>query len=400
MNRSEQFVFDLCAKSFLSLWSYPTPRGKNAGKELCDILVVCDPDIIIFSVKEIELKEGSDISVDWNRWQRKAIDESCEQIYGAERWINSAQNVITQKGEASLPFPDVSRRRIHRVAVALGGNRKVPFHSGDFGKGLVHVFDEESLKIIMSELDTITDFIKYFDDKERFYCGGKGKIIVAEGEENLLALYLLNNRTFPTDADCIMLDDSYWKSFASGKHFLAKKEADKASYAWDRLIETLCNDFRNQDLLSEFPFSATLTDVELVVRTMARENRFSRRLLGAKFAEFLESKSIRSRTFGSLSGVHYVFLFSRPGFAGKYRLAELGGRCFVVRGLNPACKLVIGISTELPDPEKKFLFEIMYMHKPDWTVEDQRELEFVQKEFGWFSNATQSRMKADEYPSA
>ena len=98
--------------------------------------------------------------------------------------------------------------------------------------------------------------------------------------------------------------------------------------------------------------------------------------------------------------MHYVFLFSRPGFERKYRLAELGGRCFVVRGLNPACTLVIGISTELPEPEKKFLFEIMYMHKPDWTVEDQRELEFVQKEFGWFSNATQSRLKADEYPSA
>ena len=71
------------------------PQGKEAGKELCDILVVCDPDIVIFSVKDIGLKETSDPSVDWERWRKKAIDASCKQIYGAQRWISSATNVIT-----------------------------------------------------------------------------------------------------------------------------------------------------------------------------------------------------------------------------------------------------------------------------------------------------------------
>ena len=50
LNSTEQFVYRTCRKSFLSLWSYANPRGKP-GKELCDILIVCEPDLVIFSVK-------------------------------------------------------------------------------------------------------------------------------------------------------------------------------------------------------------------------------------------------------------------------------------------------------------------------------------------------------------
>ena len=52
LNPAETFVLRLCRQSFLSLWSYANAQGKS-GKELCDILVVCDPDIVIVSVKAI-----------------------------------------------------------------------------------------------------------------------------------------------------------------------------------------------------------------------------------------------------------------------------------------------------------------------------------------------------------
>jgi hypothetical protein len=54
---AEKFVYRMCKKSFLSLWSYANPLGKM-DKELCDILVVCGQDIVIFSVKHIELQDG------------------------------------------------------------------------------------------------------------------------------------------------------------------------------------------------------------------------------------------------------------------------------------------------------------------------------------------------------
>ena len=169
MNRSEEFVSDLCTKSFLSLWSYSNPRMKDSPKELCDVLVVCDPDVIIFSVKEIGLKEGGDPTVDVARWRRKAVESSIKQIYGAERHLKFMTDVVTKEGKIGVTLPLVPNRQVHRVAVALGSKGKVPVSFEDFGKGFIHVFDEVSLPNIMIELDTITDFVTYLKDKETLY---------------------------------------------------------------------------------------------------------------------------------------------------------------------------------------------------------------------------------------
>ena len=155
MNKSEEYVFHLCKKTFLSLWSYPSPRGKDARKELCDLLVICEPDVIIFSVKEIVYKDTGDTLLDWDRWTKKTIDASCKQIYGAEKWLLKSNNVVTREGKQGLEIPPKSIIKVHRVAIALGGNGKTPLYYGDFGKGFIHVFDEAALQTIMQELDTI-----------------------------------------------------------------------------------------------------------------------------------------------------------------------------------------------------------------------------------------------------
>jgi hypothetical protein len=119
VNRSEDFVYKICRHSFLSLWSYSNPQGKG-GKELCDVLIVCDPDVIVVSVKEIGLGDTDDVSTDWDRWSRRAIDASAKQIYGAERWLKSATRVVKSDGAIGLSLPDPQKRRVHRIAVALG----------------------------------------------------------------------------------------------------------------------------------------------------------------------------------------------------------------------------------------------------------------------------------------
>jgi hypothetical protein len=65
---SERYLAKLCKSTFLSLWSYPNlyshegrKNEKGVGKELCDLLVVFDNDIIIFSDKLIEFKHTEDI---------------------------------------------------------------------------------------------------------------------------------------------------------------------------------------------------------------------------------------------------------------------------------------------------------------------------------------------------
>lgn len=187
-NESEQLVYDICRKSFLSLWSYANPLGKNS-KELCDTLIVCDPDIIIISVKDVRITDSDDISIDWKRWRKRAIDDSAKQIYGAERWIEGASHVIRSDGTIGIRLPEKQNRRIHRVAIALGNQGKSPIAFGDFGKGFVHVFDKVSLNIVMDELDTIGDFVEYLSAKERLYLSGR-RTLFHGGEEDLLALYL------------------------------------------------------------------------------------------------------------------------------------------------------------------------------------------------------------------
>src|SRR3989442_513982 len=160
MNPAELLVENLSRRTFLSLWSYPNPRGKGQ-KELCDLLAVCAPDVIIFSVKEIALGKKKGPEVEWARWQREAIDASAKQIYGAERWLRTASHVVRRDGSLGIALPDLISRRVHRVAVALGGRGDVPVHMGDLGKGHIHVLTEESLGTVLGELDTVTDLTEY-----------------------------------------------------------------------------------------------------------------------------------------------------------------------------------------------------------------------------------------------
>lgn len=408
LNETERLVFDLCTKSFLSLWSYANPQGKTPGKELCDILVVCEPDIIIFSVKEVVFAEEGDEKVNQARWFKRAIEDSVKQIYGAERWLNSAAHVIRKDGTPGMPLPAPAVRRVHRVAVALGGKGKVWKTFGDFGKGFVHVFDERSLGIVMNELDTITDFIKYLSDKEALYRGGTQTIFNGGGEEDLLALYLNYDRQFPTDPelgapDTIILDDDLWETFRTKPEYMRKKQADVESYNWDRLVEVYCHDVLNEHL----EVGSSPSDLEIVARTMARENRFNRRLLGGAFGDFMsrsdpqtpEDRRVRSRMVPSASGVVYVFLTRPHGYERELRSKELGLRCYVARGVNPhKYDTVVGIATEEPVRGKGFTLDSFYLWMKDWTEEDERKSEQIRKELNYFNKPREMRKHVDEYP--
>ena len=159
LNPAELFVAHHCEGSFLSLWGMSNPVGKHAGKELCDYVVVCEPDVIIMSVKDIGLAQEPSRE-EAERWRRKAIEESAKQVYGAVRFIEK-KDAISDPSGRSIRLPGTGERRIHRVCVAFGSEGKAGLQQGDFGKGFVHVFDETSLPTILRELDTITDFADY-----------------------------------------------------------------------------------------------------------------------------------------------------------------------------------------------------------------------------------------------
>ena len=57
--------------------------------------------------------------------------------------------------------------------------------------------------------------------------------------------------------------------------------------------------------------------------------------LGKSFSEFMgiaSQRKVRSRMMMTLSGVVYVFLAKEKSIGRKYRIPELGLRCFIARG--------------------------------------------------------------------
>lgn len=95
-----------------------------------------------------------------------------------------------------------------------------PFTIGhvDPAKGFVHVLDDASLEMVMSSLDTVTDFVSYLRRKEDLILSGRP--ICAAGEEELLAYYLRNvdeggehNFIVPANIDGLAIQEGLWKDF-------------------------------------------------------------------------------------------------------------------------------------------------------------------------------------------
>jgi hypothetical protein len=395
LTASEQFTHNLCTKSFLSLWCFNNPLGKK-NKELCDVLVVCDPDIVVFSVKEVTLEDPDD-HVHQERWLRKAVDDSLKQLYGAAKWLQSASHVIHTDGTTGIPLPPTETRRIHRIAIAFGSGGECSIHSGDFGKGHVHVFTEGTLVEILTELDTITDFVHYLTAKEAFLAN-RGAILINGTESDLLGVYIHAGRAFPEKADFLMIESGIWNEIRSKPEFKARKIEDAESYKWDDLIEILTG---NQG--HDHPeFGLNLTDREFVVRGMAREDRFCRRVLSKAFVDFLRDAmagKTRSRIIQSPSQRLYVFAYFAKNEVRERRLHELYARCLIARHkLDDASDVVIGVGFNEFDPAIGSATDLIYVQvntsNSDWRQEAQK----LENDFGYFKGRPMQRVHADEFP--
>jgi hypothetical protein len=319
---SEQYLTKLCNQTFLSLWSYPNiwrdQGGARAGKgkEICDLLVVFENHVIIFSDKSCEFPNSGNLELDWKRWFKRAVEKSAQQIWGAERWLKECPERVFLDQTCKTPFPinlpEPDSTIFHRIIVAHGASQRCqevlggsgslmldtmltgvdhhssnPFTLGQVNpaKGYVHVFDDTTLDIVLGTLDTAADFTAYLTKKETFL---QNQTIFAAGEEELLALYLKDldendehNFVLPTGYNAIALGEGYWEEFKIHPQRQAQIEANRISYFWDDLIERF-----NKHLLQgtrHFTTHPKIKDIEIAHRFMARENRTRRRMLSEAF---------------------------------------------------------------------------------------------------------------------
>ncbi len=352
-------------------------------------MVVCGPHIVIISVKENEYKDTGD-KTGWERWQKAAIEKSVSQIWGAERWLETVNEIVRHDGR-KVTLPNRDERQYHRVSVSLGGKGHVPLKWGDFGNGFVHVCDEYSVGVVFGALDTITDFIEYLTATESLIKSGVQLSFAGGGIEDLLALYLSRGHSFDIRPDSphfdrlILLDDM-WKGFSESEEYAAIKKDLDNSYIWDRLIE-----FYVTDLLTDGMFdmhSKEVTKNELALVTMALQPRSARAVLAESFIEFLGNPELKvaSRAVKGYADTAFVFFIGKSSDR-EYRMKELSLRCLVIRGRIPGVITVVGIATDRPGTsEIGYSSDIVYLHLPDWTTEDEDRVIGIQSDLGYFKN--------------
>ena len=450
---AERYLQRLCDRSFLSLWSYPNvfrdqkTGGKGDGKELCDLLVVFGDDILIFSDKSCAFPHTGRVQVAWCRWFKKAVMESAKQAWGAERWLREFPSRVFLDKLCTHPFPlqlpPSDRMRVHHIVVAhnvsrrttkffRGGNGTLVFNSDirgadhyrdpdkcrpfevgwlDATRQFVHVLDDSSLEIVLSTLDTITDFVDYLCEKESLFTDyrDRGARFTHAGEENLLANYLMTLKSqrhtfdFP-ETDALMLDDGDWLKYKSGPHCLAKTEADEVSYNWDRIIErfTTYISYNNTS-------SLTLIEREKGLRFLARENRVRRRMLAQEILGMLETTK---HGYGRRRVVippkpgdpYYVFLLCgrRPNLTDKeyreYRELSLRTLCCITKVEYPEAQDIVGFATETGLNTWNRSEDLIWMDVRQWSDEEQVHWKSVQKKTGFLTNSRMMESWVSEFP--
>jgi hypothetical protein len=377
---SERLLADLGDHAFLKLWSYPNlfydkkQNGKGDGKELCDMLVVCGDDVIIFSDKHIKFQEDQPIEVAWPRFYRNAIEGAVIQINGANNWITRypgrifLDSACTQK--LPIDLPPAATRRVHGVVVATGAHKAIqkilddrsgsfvimpalkgrdaidfsrrgfmPFAVGDVNpdRSFVHVFDDVGIKRVLEHLNTISDFTGYLNKRAEYI--RLNRFWMAHGEEELLANYLrvgivtngyydfeLPGTEAPKEGQLKMTKQGLWSDYILSETHFQKAIADEKSRVWDDLITRFSDNLLAGATGAFLGRKTTIAGAEPALRFMAMENRFSRRIYGeavqGAMLKEMETKEDRyARVImphqpGENSKLAYVVLIlSYPAFA-------------------------------------------------------------------------------------
>lgn len=448
ITKAERYLKTLCERTFLSMWSYAGVYNDKAnGQEVCDLLVVFDNHIIIFSDKDCEFLNSGNIELDWKRWYKKAVKKSADQVYGAERWIINHPNRLFLDQTCKTPFPidlpSAGKAKVHRIVVAhsaaakcaelLGGSGSLMIDTGIVGdsklftigaveesKAYVHVLDDTTLDILLNTLDTISDFIAYLEKKEKLLTGKT--TIISTGEEELLAHYLKNlNKNGEHDFvykddinkfDVFFLDDECtWTNFLNNSQRKAQIDANQISYVWDALIETFAKHILAGTSIHFGGLQRSVPEREKVLRFMASEPRTRRRFLAKTLLDFIRNTDKNKRATRTLKSLNpnepfYVFLlFPLEEYMEYEKYREVRGvlleKYLAITKLNhPEAKHIIGIATETGRGATGSE-DAAYLDASSWTAENEvyaKDSEAELRELGLLGVQKEFRETVKEYP--
>lgn len=428
---SEKLLADLCNVSFLQLWTYPNLFSKP-GKELCDLLVVFGNDIIVFSDKNCAYGVAEDAELNWKRWYKKSVAHSAAQIENAITWITERPNEIYLDAKCSqelpIALPDPRKATFHRICVALGasgpaqkllgrpslrvepgvkdGKKQLTVGRLSHARGWVHVFDQESLPLVLKQLSTAPDFVAYLNARSEILADGM--FVSAEAETDLLARYLWHNRSFPNATERYVIEPNLWEKVSVDKSFRAGQKEDEVSYFWDHLIERVTGHFISGTL--ETGNELLVSEYESMARIFAGETRFSRRVLSKLILD--RAHRARDGAVGSLlpscqRDVNYVLYVGKGASRPKYdayrkeRAMVLQTRCIAAKAALPERRFIVGIGLDAAGSGGGSE-DFVLMDTLTWSDEALLKAEAIRKELGYFvqGQASMARFVEYEYPGS
>ncbi|WP_236169524.1 YecA family protein [Pseudomonas atacamensis] len=444
VTESERLLAQFCQQSFLKLWTYPNPY-KDDGKEFCDSIAVFGNDVFVFFDRrsELPISKDKDPLVLWNRWKKNVIDKQIVTAHGAERYLKAGRALYLD-GKKTEAFPlniDPEKSVIHKIIVAHGA-KEACLHSspdniyGSLGisytetdgnkitaleadhpftlildkKSPVHVLDSHNLSIILGELDTVTDFVNYLNEKTRAIA--HLHILTYCGEEDLLANYYKNydkkqNRHYIGTKDKkingIMIDQGEWRDFIGSETYSATKSANEISYMWDELIQRTCQNSIDGTTRG----NADLSRGPSAIYEMVKEPRFMRRQLADGMMEAIENfpkTTVAARQVRLMPSIDpksaYVFLqlqltrdMENAPDVRERRQAVLEIACGAAKNKFPNFEKIVGIGMEPPKYSKNVAEDFILMPCENWPKQYQEH--YTSLNAGWNFFETKSLTKRE-----
>jgi hypothetical protein len=447
--RTEQYLAQLCDRTFLNIWSYANPF-KADGKELCDLLAVFENNIFLFFDRESRKFDADihDVQLTWERWQKEAITKQIRTAAGAKKYVlnNRDQIFLDANRQTRLPLEiPAGNLNVFKIVVAHGakeacerfstsniyGSLGISYevtpshHSQPFIVSLdksdpVHLLDTHNLDLILGELDTVYDLQRYLETKEKAirrydhltYCG----------EEDLLAHYFLNfdsvskSYTIGPKEDgfnSVMIGEGEWRDFVAGGPYQRRKADNKISYIWDKIIQKT----GKNALTGVLGGNSKVFAGKSAIHEMAKEPRLSRRALAEMMATSIKNFPdnakgiVRNLSFlpSFLPDRGFVFLqlfHDNPGdYETEYRprrRAMLEIACGAAKLKFPHLQKVIGIAIDAPKYSPMNSEDFILLDCANWSDADQVYYEDANKVCGFFRSPSlrENRIHVTEFPSS
>ncbi|HBN05650.1 MAG TPA: hypothetical protein DD434_07650 [Bacteroidales bacterium] len=423
-NIGEEFVNEIAYNSFFEFWCYANPKDEYGDKkEICDLLIKFNDNLIIISVKNYEFKNL------YSRYFTKTIEKAVNQIYGAERkLLNSNRDIFIKHPKREVErFPKERIKNIYRVIVNLGeGVRFYPFNKDTQDEKFITILDKEAFQTIVQELDTIPDFLEYLKRREELFIDKtvtilpgdendfsenttkqffeysqkqfnpfeRQNILISGTEHDLLATYLKNERHFPDyfyskkdNAIFVQLDGN-WAEFNQSNQVKLKKEHDKNSYFLDQLVK---NEVLN---------NVNENSIELATAIMSF-NRFNRRVISNNFLQFFDTyKNLKgnnfARRYADIEGTGIVFAFysfEMPQEFVNYILDIIIDSFCIYSNYKSKSMILIATTNEFKQFKMCLIKDIVPFSK-EKELQIKKDEEFL----GLFTNYQEFNITEKEYP--